>query len=410
MPSRRDVLAAAGIAGLGVGAVSRLRLGPVESWTPRPDTWPLRRYDPANTAANPDATPPTNPSVAWAVAPLGVSRDNAVVVDQETAYAAGNGIAALNRTDGTVRWRSDRPGGPLAVRDGTTFIAPGYDVSADGAALRAIGTDGVERWSRKLEAGNVDSLVVADDTLFVGGQGILRAYGTDGRQRWSTEGGPQTHVLVSGGRLHASTGSVARYRRRSLLSVGIGSPGETAWETDYYGVRFGYPTGLAATDSRLVAGFWHSMPYGGSALVGVDPRGGTVRWSAFPFDDDAEMPLLTGALATDTANCFFGFLRGEGENTRYAVASRRLSDGGRRWHHTVEQRITDIAVVAETVVVATAAPDGATEVPFGTVRALRSRDGSEMWRVDFDDYVRSIAPVDGAVFAATLGGQVIALE
>jgi hypothetical protein len=150
MTSGRYILAADGVTGLSVGAVSQLRLGPVELWTPRPDTWPLRRYDSANTATNLDAIPPTNPSVAWAAAPLGVSRGNAVVADQETVYAAGNGTAALDRTDGTVRWRSNHSGGPLAVREGTVFIAPGYDVPAEGVTLRAVRTDGVERWSQRL--------------------------------------------------------------------------------------------------------------------------------------------------------------------------------------------------------------------------------------------------------------------
>ncbi len=38
MPSRRDILAGGGVTSLSIGAVSQLRLGPVESWTPRPDT------------------------------------------------------------------------------------------------------------------------------------------------------------------------------------------------------------------------------------------------------------------------------------------------------------------------------------------------------------------------------------
>lgn len=339
-----------------------------------------------------------------------VSRDNAVVANRKMVYAAGNGIAAVDRTDGTVLWRSDRAGGPLAVRDGVVFVAPGHDAAADGGALRAIGTDGVERWNRRLESGNepshVDSLLVADDTLFVGGQGILQAYGSaDGRPRWSTEGGPHTNLLVTDGRLHASTGPVTRYRRRNLLSVGVHSPGEPAWRTDY----LGHPSGSAARAGRLVAGFHHSRPNREPALVGIDLRDGTIRWSAFHAADAAETPVLVGPLATGGARCFFGLLRGRGDNRRYAVAGRRLSDGDRLWHRRIEQRVTDIAVTAETVLVATAAPDEVT-APSGTVRALRSRDGSEVWRVALDDRVRSIAPVDGTVFTTTLGGRIIALE
>lgn len=411
MPSRRDVLAVTGLTGLGIAGISQVRLGPINSWTPPPDTWPLRRYDPANTATNTAATAPTDPSVAWASTPLGVSRDNTVVADQETVYAAGNGIAALDRTDGTVRWQSNHPGGPLAVREGVVFIAPGYDVYTDDTALRAIGIDGVERWSRDLdsrhESPHADSLVVADDSLFVGAEGTIQAYGSaKGRLRWSAEDGVHTHVLVVDGQLHAASGSVVRYRRRSLLSVGLNSRGESAWETDY----LGHPSGLAATDTRLVAGFHHSRPYGGPGLVGIDQRDGAIRWSAFHADNSAKIPFLAGPLATGSVGCFFGLLRGSGDSRQYAVASRRLSDGTRLWHRTISQRITDIAVVSETVLVATASSNEDTVAPSGTVRALHSRDGTEVWRVDLGDHVRSIAPVDGTVFAATQGGQIIALK
>ena len=411
MPSRRELLAATGLAGLGAVGASQVRLGSIDSWTPPPDSWPLRRYDPANTAANPDASPPSHPSVSWTAAPLGVSRDSAVVADRETVYAAGNGVAALDRTDGTVRWQSGGAGGPIAVRDGTVFVAPGYDWSSGDGALRAIRIDGVERWSHTPNPGqdalHVDSLVVADDTLFVGGRGTLRAYGAAaGRLRWSVAGGSQNHLLVSDGRLHASIGSVARYRRRNLLSVGLHSPGTVAWETAY----FDQPAALAATDTRLIAGFDLSPTNGGPALVGIDQRDGAIRWNAFHAADGSGDSVFVGPLATGGENGTFGIIRESGDSRRYAVASCRLSDGTRLWHHEVEQMVTDLARIAGAVVVATADSDGEPTEPFGAIRALRAGDGSEMWRIDLDDSVLSIAPVDGTIFAATLGGQVIALQ
>ena len=411
MPSRRELLVATGLAGLGAVGASRVRLGPIDPWTPPPDSWPLRRYDPANTAANPNASPPSDPSVSWTAAPLGVSRDSAVVADREMVYAAGNGVAALDRTDGTVHWQSDGAGGPIAVRDDTVFVAPGYDQSSGDGVLRAIRIDGVERWRQTSNPGQdalrVDSLVVADDTLFVGGRGTLRAYGAAaGRLRWSVAGGSQNYLLVGDGRLHASMGPVARYRRRSLLSVGLHSPGTVAWETAY----FGQPAALAATDTRLVAGFDKSPTNGGPALVGIGPRDGAVRWSAFHADDGAGGAVFVGPLAAGGGDGTFGIIRESGDSRRYAVASCRLSDGTRLWRREVEQRVTDIARIAGTVVVATAGSDGETTEPSGTIRALRAGDGSEVWRIDLDDAVLSIAPVDETIFAATLGGQVIALR
>lgn len=99
-----------------------MRCAPIESWTPPPDAWPLGRYGPARTAANLDASPTPEPSVAWTADPLEVG--GSLVVGPETVYVAGSGIAALARATGTVRWQADVPGGPLAVHDGTVFAAP----------------------------------------------------------------------------------------------------------------------------------------------------------------------------------------------------------------------------------------------------------------------------------------------
>jgi hypothetical protein len=66
MPSRRALLA--GTAGLVAGGgllADRVHLGEVDAWTPDTDTWPLPRYDLANTAAVPDVTVPQDPTVDW---------------------------------------------------------------------------------------------------------------------------------------------------------------------------------------------------------------------------------------------------------------------------------------------------------------------------------------------------------
>ena len=151
MPSRRELLVATGLAGLGAVGASQVRLGPVDSWTPPPDAWPLRRYDPANTAANPDASPPSDPSVSWTAAPLGVSRDGAVVADRETVYAAGNGVAALDRTDGTVVVATAGSDGETTKPSGTI------------RALRA--GDGSEVWRIDLDDA-VLSIAPVDGTIF----------------------------------------------------------------------------------------------------------------------------------------------------------------------------------------------------------------------------------------------------
>lgn len=404
MRSRRAVLAGAGAVGAGgLVAASRVRLGDVTSWDPAADTWPLGRYAPASTARNPEATPPDDPAVAWTANPLLAGYDYGLVVGPERVYAGGAGVAALDRESGAGDWSrdaADAGGGPLALRGGTLYAAPDDDAPVRTApALRAFdAADGSERWAATGRGvREATALVVADGTVFVGTEaGIAAVDANTGRQRWAASTFREPVVLVHDGRLHAAGGLVdggtaGRYRTRTLLDVPRGSSPPLAWTADAAGV----PVALAAAGDALVGGFRHGTagPPDAAGLKCFDPGGGGVRWRAVG-PTDSSRPAGGPLALTDDA--VVAGIRRDGD----AVAAFGLADGSERWRRGVDGRVVDLAIAGGTALVATAAD---------RVRALRAADGTEQWRVTVLE-VQSVAPVDGAVFAVTSGGRVVALR
>ncbi len=116
-PSRRRVLSSAGAAAVAaVGASTALgdtRTPPTdtESTTPEvvPD-WPMSRYDPAGTASSPTATGPKDDvRTAWTTAaPDWFAGTSAPILFEQTLYAAGGGMLALDVETGARRF--DFPG------------------------------------------------------------------------------------------------------------------------------------------------------------------------------------------------------------------------------------------------------------------------------------------------------------
>ena len=400
VPTRRGFLdAIAGLGGLALSLalVDQIRLGGIDADTPSPDTWPLRGYDPGATAGNLVARPPTDPEIDWRNDSLSASRTVPVrlVVGPDAVYAAGIGVVALDRADGTRQWGVDDPGGNLAVHDGTLAVETGAR-----GAIRGFATDGTERWTTDV-SGDVSSLVAADGTLFVGG--TTGIYGVDvdsGSRRWADGDDWADQVFVTDGRLvTVNDVGIHSHRRRSVLDVPTGSPPSVAWRSSVGSLT------VAATDGGLVAGCTPRRD-GDPPLIAFD-HAGTVRWRAL---EDATNDVFGAArLATTDDHCVAA-LSLDGDRPDYAITSHRLGDGSRDWRQGVDRRVSDLAVVDGAVLVATRTADEATADATGAVRALALDDGRERWRVPVDPGCRSIAPVDGTVFAVTTDERVIAIR
>lgn len=113
MPSitRRTFVGASLATAAGAYGTYRLYRGATDAtfdpWAPTPGTWPLPRYDPANTAHNPDASPPRETLVV-----AGERRKN--------GERAGGVVRAYDVASGDALWThtfEERPGGLALVED-----------------------------------------------------------------------------------------------------------------------------------------------------------------------------------------------------------------------------------------------------------------------------------------------------
>lgn len=392
MPSRRTFLAgAAGLGGLGVlgAGAATVSLGPVSSWSPAPDTWPLQRYGPAGTAASPDATVPTDPAIDWETRPISDG--------PEAVYASAHGTAALERSDGGRRWVDPSTGGPIAVRDGTVFVAPG-DVGS-GENVRAVnGASGDRRWAVE-PATEAAGLVPAGGAVHVAHKTGMSAYdGASGTRRWriSSVRYSEPVPVVAGGRLHACTDPVVRLGTRSALDGLTRSPPRPDWEAEGPDTT----TGAAVAGGSLVTAGHDRVDRDDDIrtrgrLRRIDAADGGRTWEATVGTDGGE-PSLVDALAVAGGRCLVGERRGEAT----AVVSRRVEDGSVTWRRPVEGSVEDLAVAGDTVLAATGGD---------RVRAFALADGTERWSVRLFE-VRRIAPVEGTVFALTRAGRVVALR
>lgn len=430
MPSRRAVLGAAGTAGLGAtaaGTAASIRVDPPPPGSPAPATWPLDRFDAANTAANRAASLPDDPDIPWRRPALGPTVDASLVVGPEAVYASDvtytDNVTAIDRSDGTVRWVREPFGGLLALVDGTVIAAA--QAPRSNPEIRAFDSaDGRVEWRAKRGSAGVDHLVGTDGTVFVGGDGEIEAYRVDrGRRRWHAEGPSKSPTGLSVGpdRLYGTVGErLVRFGRRSWLDVGLGRPPATAWHTS----PIDEAQVPALSKGRLVV----------AATVETDPGPGTEGRPALAAFDAATGnrawgTLRTGTLADPPGHSAFharhatvvnglvvvGVAYGGEFRSRDtdwpgdhpapdAVVARSLSDGSTRWRQPVGTIVRDVAATGESVVVGTGTPDGGAVIAFGQA------DGRERWRREFDHGVTAVAPVDGTVFAATVDGSVVALR
>jgi outer membrane protein assembly factor BamB len=130
-------------------------------------------------------------------------------------------------------------------------------------ALRAVGTDGAERWTVTV-SGEVDAApAVADGTVYTATvDGTLHAVDTDGTERWSTAvpGRVLSSPAVADGRVYVGT------FEDGLYAIDV-SDGTTAWRTE---------ATLLYTDPVVTDG---ALVVGGQRVQARDRADGSIRWS-----------------------------------------------------------------------------------------------------------------------------------
>lgn len=195
------------------------------------DTWPVPGHDPARTKHAPEATPPTTDAkVAWTARVDVTPWTPTVTVDEETVYVQEpKGLTALDRSDGTERWRLDV---------GNYWPQAGYEST-------------------------VGPLVVGDRVILGSRVDLLGVDAASGSLEWvrAVDSAPRPAVVV---------GEVVFYRDHTddggLVAVDVETGGLwRRWQTDEFWVP------VALVDDRLVT-------YDGGHVATFHPRTGDRLW------------------------------------------------------------------------------------------------------------------------------------
>jgi hypothetical protein len=401
MPSitRREYVGAGLVGTAGTYGVYRLYRGATDAtfdpWTPAPGTWPLRRYDPANTAHNPNASPPREAPTARRIASVATTARRprlSPLVGADHLVAYGSGFAAFSRGSRDAVRERDAPT-PLAGfgPDGRLHAVARDDADAP-AALVGYGAADLRETTRfGLDADHPQGLIVGSRETYVGGQdGTLRAVDPDSGRRWRVDG---AMPALGDGRLYAADapldGTVAYAERTGLdrrLTVGP----DRVWSA---GPTDGFPDRPAVANGRVVLGTHAEC---GGVLAAVDADSGERLWTQ-PFGRDVSTPAVVGDR---------GYVAVGGDATGF-VAAVDLSTGETAWRDDVDWRASTPAVGGETLVVAgERRPNG--ERADGVVRAYDTASGDVLWTQAFDTPPAGVALVENRV-VVTAGSDLYAL-
>ncbi|WP_305882568.1 PQQ-binding-like beta-propeller repeat protein [Haloplanus ruber] len=364
-----------------------------DAWTPAPGTWPLRRYDPANTAHNPHATPPRERPTLREFTTLSTSARRpsySPLVGPDYVVVYGSGLAAYARDDGsaarTVAAATPRAGfGPdghlhTVSLESDTDSAPTAVVGYEAADLR-------ERYRVPLDADNPRGLTVGTDEVYLGTeQGTLHGVDADGGRRWRVDG---TMPALVDNRLYAAgaplDGTVA-YAERTGCDRSLRPGPRRAWSA---GPVSGFVHAPAVADGRLVVGTYAE---GGGVVAAVDAISGDPLWEPRPLGVDVATPAVVGThgyVATGTDDRRAGL-----------VAALDLRTGESEWRDETEWHALTPAVGGDTLVVAGEAREGG-EVVGGVVRAYDRAGGERLWTHRFETPgVGGLALVGGRVLVA----------
>ena len=273
-------------------------------------------------------------------------------------YVGVDGELIAVAPDGTRRWGVDLPGTPVAIDGGDGLVA----MLLDSGTIRALGTDGTDRWTTSIVAGDADEGTPTDD----------RANGSDGTDEADAEPEETRPPADHGSVLGVSSGHVVAQIERSppQLTV-VDIDGRRQWTRR--GPSF-VPARASPTvvENRLV---YLSRRHLGALAIGDgaerwtetvgSPHGFTVADGRCYLLDRTRLSALTlggrrrwtfGPPANEGAGWRFSAVPVATADGVYAATGRRLfgvaPDGTERWRARIDTRPRDLAL-ADGVVVRT---------------------------------------------------------
>jgi outer membrane protein assembly factor BamB len=373
MPSRRQVLAGAGLGAVALGvAAAEGGLGGSEPYydgQDEPDTrwWPQPGFDSLGSCYNPRPVGPREAvTERWAIEIPGPST-RPVVVDGRAYLPTASALLAVDAATGEELWRTDGGDAPMWPRSVVVHDDTVYVTQVEEPHLLALDpATGDRQWTFSGAGHGLYPLLVDPDrpTLFTGdGEGGVYALDpATGERRWRAEvfgavsalagGIPDLVVGTEAGEVYGLSYDDGRGRWRQdipgpisalatpngrgafvstfggpTMELDAGRGGAPAWSTDVW-----------AADSFVVAG--RNLFATGHRLVDLDVRGGDKQWTG------GETTQCGPAAAADTVYAASeSHVTGYGIRGGVGVGGVRV--GARRWSHPVEGRPEQGLVVAD---------------------------------------------------------------
>ncbi|WP_408957376.1 PQQ-binding-like beta-propeller repeat protein [Natrinema sp. 74] len=399
MPSRRQLLAGTGFAGIGL-------IGGHAATADRSGTatldWPMARYDAAGTSYNPDASGPTDdPQIEWEgelEQTGGFELDPPVVVD-ETVYAGNETLVAFDAATGDVRFSYGNHGGvyrssparaSASIYRTETLVITSPDgvvgLNAGGGLCLFGHRFGDERWQRPSETAELSVFgpsktpppVAVDGTVYSvvpNTSGIVALEGDNGDERWRTDIEHDSRSGVTLTRPAVRDGTVFATGWPSQVRAIDAETGDVLWRDDHDDATILPPT---ATELGVVV-----PTRSGVTLYGTD---GDVRWTR-TLDGN----MTDGAAAVADGRVFV-------INGKTSLHALDLETGDDDWSVPFNHEATPIVA------------DGIVYVTNGVeLIAFDAETGEQRFTYEAEWYLSPPAIGDGVLYIVD-GDRVLALE
>lgn len=357
-------------------------VGATESRDDQDDGWQMFQYDETNTGFAPGETGPgSDIEELWRFDAGNISRSSPAIVDGalyiETPVFSGEGLIALDASDGTKRWEIDSLGGKSApaVVDGTVYVG-----SSDHGVYAVDAETGTVQW--RFETGSFVEAppTVVNETVYVGSvdDSVYALDASDGSLRWSFETGSdvQNAPAVDEGTVYVGSNDHVFYALDA-------ADGTERW-------RFIADDGISASPTVADGTVFFGTAFDDKHVYALDKTTGEKRWS---FETGH---IVQSSPAVADGNVFVG----SNDGTLYCLDGE---SGSEVWKFAASAEVYASPAVTENAVYAS---DGS-----GTVYALDREEGTELWNFEIGGLPFSSPAVsDGVVYLPGGDGEIYALS